>query len=697
MKLCTFLAALGLRAVAAAQEQTQLPAHPQRPWNEDIIYFAVTDRFFDGDAENNLPTGSDPVIFDAAQQDIDRYHGGDLRGLERALQTGYFTRLGVTALWITPPVRNVWYSRYDMSGAKTGYHGYWAQDFLDVDPHLVSRRSLDGTRAYADTRDGRMQHYKDFVALAHGQGIKIVQDIVCNHAGPVFYYDINGNEQFDVDRKDEWIAPYKHDGFYESARWAENPQWDQHRAEPAGPQTIFGRAVKTRGVFGRLESYGRKGMSRESLGKTDGEEIACDFFGLRDFWTAPGSAQFDQLVDDFVEVYAFYVEAIGVDGFRIDTVKHVHHAFWDAFTERLRQRLGPERARQLILFGEVYDGSAAKSGSYTFRSDWPLRREPCLDSVLHFPFCFAVRSYLRTKDAPFGSARAVENALRDLTALPKPGAAHAFYNPAPGLDGLNAAQKSVNFIENHDSLNRFRVQGVSAQRNLLANALMLTAPGIPCLYYGTEAALEDTRAKIGDETETGRMTFLPASRAGRLGEVEKSASFEGLAALCALRRQLPALTSGAVSPLWVDSGASEADDGVFAFARGEGADVVIVAFNASDKERVTGTPDHAMKLVSFAGKPLLIGGEKLEPLPVASFPKTSAASRGPLGRRDARGRAATRAGERDDFPKNPLTPCLHFASSSSSRWCSPPRCTRRKNRSRNTPRQRRRSTSARRL
>ena len=135
-----------------------------RPWNQDIIYFALTDRFFDGDPENNVPAGSDPALYDKTQTEIKKYHGGDLRGLEIALKSGYFKALGITALWISPPVRNVWRSGQDSGGvANTGYHGYWAQDFLDIDPHLTSRKSLDGTREYPDTRDGRMQHYKDFV------------------------------------------------------------------------------------------------------------------------------------------------------------------------------------------------------------------------------------------------------------------------------------------------------------------------------------------------------------------------------------------------------------------------------------------------------------------------------------------------------------------------------------------------------
>lgn len=594
-----------------------------RPWNHDVIYFALTDRFFDGDPANDVPAGSDPALHDGTQQEIGKYHGGDLRGLEIALQSGYFRELGVTALWISPPVKNVWNSTYDLGGAKTGYHGYWAQDFLDIDPHLTSRRSLDGTREYPDTRDGRMQHYRDFVALAHSQGIKIVQDAVFNHTGPTFFYDANANEKFDTDDKAEWIQPYLTDGVYDNAKWAEQPAWNQVRTEPSGPLTILEQEIKTTGVLANLETYGRKGFSDDSLGKTDGEELECDFFSLRDLATSPDSPHFDALVDEFVEIYAFYLETIGVDGLRIDTIKHVHHEFWDAFTERLRKRVGPERAKRLLLFGEVYDGNPAKLGEYTYRADFPARKEPCLDSVLNFSFCFATREYLRPFIGPFGPSKSLEKSFAALYSKTKN---RATFNPAPGLDSLAARQKLVNFVENHDGLNRFRVANITEKQNLLAQALTLTVEGIPCLYYGTESALHDPRGKIGKDGESGRLTFAPQGKAETFDAARKTASFRAIAVLTRMRRVLPALNDGILSPLWSDSPGSDTDDGVFAFARyirmpddSTPLEVAIVVINASERPRATSAKDKRMKLVTRNGKPLLKEGENLLRLPVAGL------------------------------------------------------------------------------
>ena len=601
----------------------------ERPWTHDVIYFALTDRFFDGDAANNVPAGSDPALYDKTQQDIGKYHGGDLRGLELAMQRGYFTDLGVTALWISPPVRNAWNSLHDLGGSKTGYHGYWAQDFLDIDPHLTSAASLDG-KAYDDSRDGRMQHYKDFVARAHAAGLKVIQDIVLNHTGPVFYYDANGNGQFDTEDRAEWIQPYRADGFHGNAKWADVPKWNLRKTEPSGPQTILGREVKTTGALSDLEAYGRKGFSDDSLGKSDGTEHVCDFFALRDVWTMPGSAHFEQLVAEFVEIYAFYLEEIGVDGFRIDTVKHVHRTFWDAFTARLRERVGPERAKRLLLFGEVYDGNPTVVGKYTYRKDWPGNPGPALDSLLNFPLCFAVREYLRPVIGPFGKAGALEQMWRDVGGAatdPK----RPKFNQKRGTDGLNARQKMVNFIENHDGLNRFRVPPINEKQNILANALAILSEGIPCLYYGTEAGLADAKGKLSQDSESGRFTLIPAGKPENLDHIRTTTSYQSLKSIIALRQQLPALREGLARSIWADSPQDDADDGVMAFIRylpadrasedddaaeaADDAEAVVVAINASERPRATSAKGYRMAIVA-RGKPLLPEGGKLVRQPV---------------------------------------------------------------------------------
>lgn len=580
MKLLRHLT-LGLLFISAAFPTTVMAA---RSWQDDVIYFMITDRFYDGDPSNNSPKGAALKLYDPKQNDIDLYHGGDFRGIELALTHNYFSNLGITAIWITPPVRNVWNTSYDSGDkGKTGYHGYWTQDFMDIDPHLTSPTKLDGT-AYPEGREGRLQHYRDLVNLAHQKGIRIIQDIVCNHAGPVFYYDSNNNKQFDRFGKREWIAPYKENGYHANSRWANIPQWNVQRASPTGPLEVLGKTIPFNGILGQLHAYGRKGFNHDSLGKNNGEEVMCDFYSLRDIWTHPSGEHYQEIVDEFVRIYAFYINEIGVDGLRIDTVKHVHHQFWTDFTRDLRKTLGG-KSKQTLIFGEIYHGKPEALGKYSYNTDGADEKGVCLDGSLNFQMCWAIRNYARHGGNDHGHANGIERAMRDLHATP-PGGGRPYYNPAPGPGGLNARQQSITFVENHDGINRFRVRSVSKRRNTLANALVLTLEGIPCLYYGTEDSLHDPHGKIGQDSETGRLTFIKNSDGQRVKNIQSGKTYISTRSLIKARRSLPALRYGLTAPLWVDNRESNHDDGTFLFARyipNNPHETILVGLNLSQK------------------------------------------------------------------------------------------------------------------
>jgi len=524
------------------------------PWKDDIIYFMMTDRFYDGDPENNIPTGSDPAIYDAAQKNINLYHGGDFRGVEKALQDGYFTDLGISAIWITPPVRNAWLSLHDSGGSKSGYHGYWAQDFRDIDPHLTSKTNLAG-EPYKAGRDGRLQHYKDLIDLAHKNNIKVVQDIVCNHIGPLFYYDLDQNGAHDG-KSDEWMPDYWDDGSYlRTVRWADDPQWNI--------------GMPPTGLFQNLDIYWGKGFSFDSLGKQDGEEQLCDFFSLRAINTSPDGPYFEQLVDEFVKIYHFYINELGVDGLRIDTVKHVHKEFWDAFTSRLRTKLGDD-ADKLILFGEVYGNSIQDINYYAGNS---ADQSKALDSLLNFQFTWAVRDVLRQNT--HGDANQLGRFIERMNNEVK---------TVGNYDAKEMRLHSINFIGNHDGLNRFLVRGISEENHALALAVLLTFEGIPCLYYGSELAVRDDQADRNQQSETGRATLFD-NRGERGFELRKTnPHFKMVSELIALRKRLPALVDGDISVISLKGTGTQ--DGVLAYRRGS----AVVVLNASDKPQHVSIP-----------------------------------------------------------------------------------------------------------
>ena len=148
-------------------------------WEDQVLYFLMLDRFSDGNERGGyadasgkaVQSGSTPlycpqdegrVDYDTWFRGSDGWQGGTIKGLTSKL--GYLRRLGVTALWISPPFRQVAF--------EPSYHGYGVQNFLDIDPHF-------GTR----------EEFRDFVRAAHEQGIYVILDIIAHHCGNVFSYD----------------------------------------------------------------------------------------------------------------------------------------------------------------------------------------------------------------------------------------------------------------------------------------------------------------------------------------------------------------------------------------------------------------------------------------------------------------------------------------------------------------------------
>jgi alpha-amylase len=133
-------------------------------WRDQFIYQIMVDRFENGDRNNDL--NADPTI-------PGKYHGGDWQGVIDKLD--YLHDLGVTALWISPVVKNT-----EEDAGFASYHGYWTQDFLRPNAHF-----------------GDLTKLRELVDKAHAKGMLVILDVVTNHMGQLFYYDINGNGQPD--------------------------------------------------------------------------------------------------------------------------------------------------------------------------------------------------------------------------------------------------------------------------------------------------------------------------------------------------------------------------------------------------------------------------------------------------------------------------------------------------------------------
>ena len=142
-------------------EDSKLKSPDQVKWEEETIYFILTDRFFDGDKSNNEVYGKESYDINH----LEAYHGGDFQGIIDKVD--YLKDLGITTLWITPIVKNIETNmRASENDKQFGYHGYWAEDFTKIDPHLGDEAKL-----------------KELIDVLADNGIKLMVDVVLNHSG----------------------------------------------------------------------------------------------------------------------------------------------------------------------------------------------------------------------------------------------------------------------------------------------------------------------------------------------------------------------------------------------------------------------------------------------------------------------------------------------------------------------------------
>lgn len=171
----------------------------------DVIYQIVTDRFVDGDPSNN-PTGE---IYD--KNNLRKYHGGDWEGITQKIEDGYFTDLGVTALWISSPVQNSDY--IDPSNGCAPYHGYWGRDFFLPNQYF-----------------GSMDDFEELVDTAHSNDIKVIIDFAPNHTSFAVYDGVIQPNDGVLYKNGEYVSTYSNDpnGIFNhvSDQWAEFDTWE---------------------------------------------------------------------------------------------------------------------------------------------------------------------------------------------------------------------------------------------------------------------------------------------------------------------------------------------------------------------------------------------------------------------------------------------------------------------------------------
>lgn len=299
-------------------------------WNNAIVYFVLNDRFCDGNPSNNNSYGRPQI--DATGSNIGTFHGGDIAGLTKKLKEGYFTNLGVNAIWMSVPYEQ---SHGFVGGGGEGdfacyaFHGYWALDFTMMDRNM-----------------GTVEEMREFVTEAHRRNIRVIMDVVMNHAGYDNIADMkeygygcwkNGKEPAAGWKPDEDAGETWH-SYHDLIDYADGEEeWDRWwgggwvRAGIAGYEPS-GSDEETRTLdflpdfrTEETEDQGLPGILTTKWGKETSPEFAKYIVPsekkLRKDLKIPPSGY-------LVRWLAAWVEEFGIDGFRADTAKHVEKERW---------------------------------------------------------------------------------------------------------------------------------------------------------------------------------------------------------------------------------------------------------------------------------------------------------------------------------------------------------------------------------
>jgi len=534
-------------------------AAPPNP-HPEMIYFVMLDRFSNGDSSNDLGgvTG-DPTVTGFLPSDPGFYHGGDLRGLINKIP--YIKSLGFTAIWVTPVFRQL---PVASDGNSAAYHGYWGAGFDQVDPHL-----------------GTMADFKEFVADAHAQQMKVVLDMVVNHTANVIHY-LQGSSYVALSEQ-----PYKtvSGKTFDPTIVADTPAFpalDQLSSTTSFPKTPVidqpNLAIKSPAWLNDPRNYHNRG----DAGQSEESMKYGDFYGLDDLFT-----ESPVVLNGWIDVFTHWITDTGIDGFRIDTARHVNKEFWSAFLPAMRKAAFTQGKTSFPMWGEIYDTDPRNTSFWI--------KQASFHEVLDFPMQPVLVNFVNTQDASLLGTY--------------------FNNDDFYTTATTTANDLGTFLGNHDMgrIGSFIVAHtddakVALQRDQLAHALLLTIRGIPMVYYGDEFGL------TGGNDKEARQDLFPTSvnswrdqfRIGSSPIGDKS-SFdtinplqETIRTLTALRTKYPALATGSQRTLY-------ADNGLFVFSRFDNAthQEVLVALNAnsglSKASFVSNTPSSSWNLQAGAG------------------------------------------------------------------------------------------------
>ncbi len=418
LKLTALLIFLSIGCNKTADPKATTPENDVSfSWDNATIYFLMTDRFYDGDPSNNYVHTPDnpPAPYRG-------YMGGDLKGITAKIKEGYFTNLGVNAIWMTPVVEQIKGSVDEGTGNSFGFHGYWTRDWTAL-----------------DTKFGSKEDLKELVEVAHQHNIRILIDVVANHTGPV--------TSLDSQWPDDWVK--------------------------TGPRCTYTSAATTINctLVENLPDIKTESDMEVSLppfliqkwkdeGRYDQEVKELDSWFSTTGYPRTAVNYILKWLVDFIKEY-------GVDGYRVDTVKHTENDIWEDLWKQARvayemykdTHSDPvyDKDAEFYMVGEVYNYYISGGREYDYGDQKVDFFSAGFKSLVNFDF---------KTDAH----KTYEEIFAKYDGL---------------LHGPLKGKSVVNYISSHDDGGPFDKE---RKRSIEAATKLLLCPGGAQIYYGDETA-----------------------------------------------------------------------------------------------------------------------------------------------------------------------------------------------------------------
>lgn len=477
-----------------------------KDFRDETIYFIFTDRFADGNPGNNA--GNNAAAYDSSRSDFYKYFGGDIQGIIDQLD--YLQAMGVTAIWTTPLIDNTDFVETDLEQA--GYHGYWAKDFFAIDEHMGDWAKVD-----------------ELVAAMEARGMKLVMDFAPNHSTNGF--DGNFGQLWrngvpvTLTAEDDALLPLDQQWFNHVGGINGN----QNNSCDANYENCF-PVNSCDGVTFCVSDWDASPQNQEK-----------DLFGLADL----------NVKQQFVEDYMFEAAANwidhGVKGFRIDAIKHFDHDFMRRLADRLNNYAIAQGYDGIYIYGEWWDAGVG-SGPNNVKSQRFANSTENVD-LLDFSLRYSIESTI-----------AGDRSFQELNSAIE--ARSGAWNGREHYQGI--------FLDNHDVSRTAVVLRSNKGMNIeLANrridlglAMVMTLPGVPIIYYGSEQY-------SANFTNNGRD---PYNREMMPSFNQNTPAFSIISALSELRKNSPAIQSGSYQEKWINRD-------ILVYERKQGSDVVVVAVN----------------------------------------------------------------------------------------------------------------------